>query len=242
MVFVMRKLDSKEATLGDKLRALRRGQAVSLDMIEKATRIQRRYLEALERGRYDILPEPMYTRNFIRAYATVLHADESYFLNLYEEECGRCDLVAPLRSPRQRLRRMKLIVWNRLTPFIFGGFAVLGVAMYLGWQILSVTAPPQLSLFAPLDASVTHNAMVLVEGYVEDEATIYVNGQQVVVNDDSTFSAMVDLDRGLNTIVIEAERRYSRRAKIERNIVFDPKEKQLGPALSTRPILHDSEL
>ncbi len=238
----MRKLDHTGATLGEKLRALRRGQAVSLDMIEQKTRIQRRYLEALERGQYHVLPEPMYTRNFIRAYAQALNADESYFLDLYEEECGCCDLVAPLRSPRQRLRRMKLIVWNRLTPLIFGSFAVAGVALYLGWQIFSVTAPPQLVLFSPVNATVSEQAMILVEGYVEDEATIYVNGEQVVINDDSTFSAEVDLDRGLNTILIEAERRYSRRAKIERNIVFDPKEKELGPVLSTRRVLPDSEL
>ena len=97
MVFVMRKLDRVPQTLGEKLRALRRGQAVSLIMLEETTHIQRRYLEALERGRYDELPEPLYTRNFIKAYARVLGADETYFLELYEQESGRMDLLAPHR-------------------------------------------------------------------------------------------------------------------------------------------------
>jgi len=32
----------------------------------------------------------------------------------------------------------------------------------------------------------------------------------------------VDLEKGLNTIVVEAERRYSRRATLERQVFFNP--------------------
>lgn len=224
MVFVMRKLDRVPQTLGDKLRALRRGQAVSMEMMERATHVQRRYLEALERGRYEELPEPLYTRNFIRAYARVLQADEEYFLELYSEECGRCDLVEPMRTPRQKVRKSRFFVWNRFMKVGVLSFIALAVVGYLGWQIHSVMSPPQVVLLSPTDASITSNAMVEVEGVVEGEATVYVNGQQVVVNQDQTFEALVDLDRGLNVITIEAERRYSRRAVVERRVVFDPQE------------------
>jgi len=221
MVFVMRKLDRVPQTLGEKLRALRRGQAVSMEMMEKDTLIQRRYLEALERGRYDELPEPLYTRNFIRAYARVLKADETYFLELYEEECGRCDLVEPMQTPRQRLRRVKLYVWNRFIKF----GAVLAVALalfgYLGWQIQAIIEPPSVILFSPVDSTITHEPMIELDGYVEEDATVYVNGEQVVVNPDNTFSTTLDLEKGLNIIRIEAERRYSRRALVERRVVFD---------------------
>ena len=124
MVFVMRKLDRVPQTLAEKLRALRRGQAVSLVMLEETTHIQRRYLEALEKGFYDELPEPLYTRNFIRAYARALGADETYFLELYEEESGRADLLAPHRLPRERVRRAWLFAPAKFFKFI--GFAAIG--------------------------------------------------------------------------------------------------------------------
>lgn len=224
MVFVMRKLDRVPQTLGDKLRALRRGQAVSMEMMERATHVQRRYLEALERGEYEELPEPLYTRNFIRAYARVLQADEEYFLELYSEECGRCDLVEPMRTPRQKVRKSRFFVWNRFMKVGVFSFVALTVVGYLGWQIHAIMSPPEVVLLSPSDASITSDAMVEVEGMVEGEATVYVNGQQVVVNQDQTFEAFVDLDRGLNVITIEAERRYSRRAVVERRVVFDPQE------------------
>lgn len=228
MVFVMRKLDQVPQTLGEKLRALRRGQAVSLDMMEKATQVQRSYLEALERGRYEELPEPMYSRNFIRAYARALGADEQYFIELYEEECGLCDLVEPMRAPRQKVRRGRFLIWNRFVKLGLIGLVLVGVVSYMGWQVNSIVAPPEVVLFTPQDRLLTDSAAVTVEGYVDGEATVYVDGQQVVVNDDQTFWVEVDLERGLNVILVEAERRYSRRASVERHVVFDPEESEQG--------------
>lgn len=232
MVFVMRKLDRVPQTLGEKLRSLRRGQAVSMDMMERATHVQRRYLVALEKGDYEELPEPLYTRNFIRAYARVLHADEEYFLELYAEECGRCDLVEPLRTPRQKVRKSRFFVWNQFMKFGALSLVAFAVIGYLGWQIQSIVSPPEVVLISPNEASITKDAMITVEGVVEGEATVYVNGEQVVVDHDNTFETEVDLDKGLNVITVEAERRYSKRAIIERRVVFDPQESQVQVSFS----------
>lgn len=222
MVFVMRKLDRTPQTLGEKLRALRRGQAVSLEMMERTTHIQRRYLEALERGRYENLPEPLYARNFIRAYARALHADEQYFIELYEEECGKCDLVAPMRAPRQRVKQSKFFVWTRFLKF--GALALVAIVLtgYLGWQIQAIIAPPQIVVFTPIDATISTHPFQKVEGFVDGEATVYVNGEQVVIDAEHYFKTTIDLNQGLNEITIEAERRYSKRAEIMRVVVFDP--------------------
>ncbi|MBU1126021.1 MAG: helix-turn-helix domain-containing protein [Patescibacteria group bacterium] len=224
MVFVVRKLDRVPQTLGEKLRALRRGQAVSLDMMERKTHIQRRYLEALERGNYDVLPEPLYTRNFISAYARVLHADEHYFIELYLEECGKCDLVEPMRTPRQRVSKARFFVWTRLlTSFAFI-LVALSIISYLGWQIKAIIEPPDIIIFTPIDSTITTQPVQQVEGAVNSEATVYINGEQVVLDADHNFSTEVDLQKGLNEIVIEAERRYSKRRQEIRRVVFDPQE------------------
>ena len=225
MVFVMRKLDQVPKTLGEKLRALRRGQAVTLDLMESETHIQRVYLEALEWGKYQNLPEPLYTRNFIRAYARVLNADANYFIELYEEEVGRCDLVEHMRMPRQRVRGGKFFVWSKLWKY--GSLALVALSFfgYLGWQVTAITAAPDVIISNPEDSSVTDTAIIHVEGQVDDETNVYINGEEVVVNADRTFSAPVDLERGLNFIKVEARRRYSRTAIINRRVVFDPQVK-----------------
>lgn len=222
MIFVRRQLDQLPQTLGEKLRALRRGQAVSLEMMERDTQIRRSYLQALERGEYEKLPEPLYARNFIRSYARVLGADEDYFLELYEEECGLCDLIIPMQTPRQKMNRGRLRIWNSFIKFGLLSLILIFAFGYLGWQVRSIVAPPEIVIVSPANESLTADATITIEGFVDNDATVYVNGKQVVVNTDSTFITQIDLQKGLNEILIEAERRYSRRAIIKRNVVFSP--------------------
>lgn len=223
MGFVMRKLDRVPQTLGEKLRALRRGQSVTLDIVERDTHIQRRYLEALEHGRYEELPEPMYTRNFIRAYARMLDADEQYFTELYEEECGRCDLLTPMRLPRQRVRKGSMFNVPRVLAASVLVLVVFVVVGYFGWQVSELTAAPEVVLVAPDDGMATTNAFLPVQGSVmRGEVTLTINDEPVVLNADNTFSRTVDLEHGLNVIKIEAKRRYSRTATVYRRVVFEP--------------------
>lgn len=223
MVFVKRQLDEGPKSLSEKLRDLRRNHAVTLDMMERKTHIQRNYLEALERGAFEDLPEPLYARNFIRAYARALGADERYFLELYDEECGLCDLIAPMCTPRQRVRKKRFYIWNRFIRYGFLAFLLLSVISYIGYQVISIVEPPEIVLLSPSSDLLTHDAEIAVYGLVEGEASVFVNGEPIVVNEDFTFSTTVDLNQGLNDLVIEAQRRYSRRATIERSVVFDPK-------------------
>lgn len=219
----MRKLDRVPATLGAKLRALRRGQAVTLGDIERETHVQRAYLDALEHGNYAALPEPIYTRNFIRAYARALQADEKYFLELYDEECGRSDLLDPSRLPRQRVKRGSFFNLPRAVTAGFMGLFAVAVVGYFGWQWHIMLQAPVVVLDAPGDGLATTSALLPVSGKITSgEATLTINGESVVVNADNSFATTVDLQRGLNIITLEAKRRYSHSALIYRRILFEP--------------------
>ncbi len=63
----------------------------------------------------------------------------------------------------------------------------------------------------------SHCEVNILKGY-----PVLINSEEVVVNDDQTFSAEIHLDRGINTITIEASRRYSRKVRIERTVLFNP--------------------
>ncbi|MFH1142748.1 MAG: helix-turn-helix domain-containing protein, partial [Candidatus Uhrbacteria bacterium] len=87
MSFIVRELNNK-VPFGTKLNQMRRRLAISLDMAAEATRVQRHYLEALEKNDFITLPEAIYTRNFIKTYVSYLGGDVGYFLKCYEQECG----------------------------------------------------------------------------------------------------------------------------------------------------------
>ncbi|MFE1745708.1 helix-turn-helix domain-containing protein [Coleofasciculus sp. H7-2] len=58
--------------LGSRLRQVREEQSMSLEEVGDQTRIQVRLLKAIEEGKREILPEPVYIQGFIKRYADAL--------------------------------------------------------------------------------------------------------------------------------------------------------------------------
>ena len=61
--------------VGEHLRRVREEQGLSLRDISNVTMVSRVYIEAIEEERMRDLPEAVYTRGFIRAYAQALGLD-----------------------------------------------------------------------------------------------------------------------------------------------------------------------
>lgn len=71
--------------VGKLLRETREARGVTLQEVSEATNIRTRYLEAIERGEYDIIPADVYTRGFIRSYADFLGLDGPELVARYRE-------------------------------------------------------------------------------------------------------------------------------------------------------------
>lgn len=61
--------------VGATLREARTGRGVELSEVEAATKIRRRFLDAIENEAWDVLPGPAYAAGFVRAYADYLGLD-----------------------------------------------------------------------------------------------------------------------------------------------------------------------
>lgn len=88
--------------LGEWLRATRMRRGFSLAEIERDTRINRLYLEALEEEHYEVLPAPVYTRGFLRSYARALGLDPDEAISLLPTDLPLPPGLEPPASLRQR--------------------------------------------------------------------------------------------------------------------------------------------
>ncbi len=72
-------------TVGEILRAEREKQGKTVKDIERGTSIRAIYIQAIEDGRYEVLPGEVYLKGFIRNYASYLGLNAQQVLAVYRE-------------------------------------------------------------------------------------------------------------------------------------------------------------
>jgi cytoskeletal protein RodZ len=84
---------ANETTIGAKLRQARLDKHISLDELQQMTKVQKRYLEAIEADRFEQLPGTFYVRAFIRQFAAAVGEDGDRLVAVFD---GKETLAAPL--------------------------------------------------------------------------------------------------------------------------------------------------
>jgi hypothetical protein len=209
-------------SIGQELQSARRRLAVSLDEMEHRTKIQKKYLMAIEADRWQDLPEPIYTRNFLRSYALCIGKNPDYILSRFKKERGCCDYVDRYKTPLQKVRKSRLVVTSRIVRLIILGLMAIIMFGYLGLQIRSIIQPPDLEIISPADGTTLEVPTIVVVGVSEKDALVFVNSNRVLTSDDGKFETQIMLERGLNVITVKSKKRHSDFAAVYRTVIFDP--------------------
>ncbi|MGG0658002.1 RodZ domain-containing protein [Rummeliibacillus pycnus] len=94
--------------LGARLKEARVSKGFSLDDLQEITKIQKRYLSAIEEGNYSIMPGTFYVRAFIKQYADAVGLDTNELLETYKGDIPANKTVenvtatANIQQPQQR--------------------------------------------------------------------------------------------------------------------------------------------
>jgi cytoskeleton protein RodZ len=121
-------------TLGGKLRNERELRGLSLDELAASTRIQKKFLQALEEGRFDALQAPVFVVGFIRTYADALGLNPNPLVAEYE---ALRQTLNPATPPRVLARRRDKSEWLPLTI----GSAVVLVILLAAIPLLKSSKP-----------------------------------------------------------------------------------------------------
>jgi cytoskeleton protein RodZ len=144
-------------TVGEKLKKERIQRGISLDQMAASTRIQKKFLQALEEGRYEVLPASVFIVGFIRSYSAFLGVDASPLVAEYEADRQALKpTVEPFRLPSRRRAGIKKL------PLVAGAFVIIavvagGVAYYRSTPTVrheAAVAPPEEDLIIPTQPSI----------------------------------------------------------------------------------------
>ena len=125
--------EDRPKPIGDHLRDTRTARRLSLEDVERDTRISRHYLQALEDERFDVLPAPIYARGFMRSYAGYLGLDAAEAVLAMPTELPRPEGLEPIAG----LRRHPATNWPTFDPRL----AIVVAAIMLAVALLLWIAP-----------------------------------------------------------------------------------------------------
>jgi cytoskeletal protein RodZ len=109
---------------GAQLKQARENQDMSLEELERITRIRLKYLEAMERGAFGEIDSPLQLRGFLRNYARAVQLDGDAVVAYFEQ--------ALANSANQRGRRRKKNVTTPMLPAASPGISPAGYSVPTG--------------------------------------------------------------------------------------------------------------
>lgn len=94
--------------LGQRLRETREQKQISLEDLQRTTKIQKRYLKAIEEGRFETLPGLFYARAFVKTYAEAVGIDHEQLFDEFKHELPNPQKeIEDLPSRSERSNRTK---------------------------------------------------------------------------------------------------------------------------------------
>lgn len=203
--------------LGSIFRTKRTERYLSVGAVSRATGIARQYVEAIENGRYDALPGLVYGKSFIRAYSHHLGLAQAPLVRAFTEEYVMA--TAGRKNEKRFIPSQPRVIITPARVRIALACVLIGVlGGYVGGEIVRLLRPPEVSVTAPIEATMVTTPTIDVVGTAETEARIIVN-DAYVSNDGGVFHATIDLQEGVNTIIVRAFRRHGRDRVITRTVV-----------------------
>ena len=129
--------------IGEKLREARLQKNITLDELQQITKIQKRYLMAIEENEFDALPGTFYVRAFIRQYANAVGLDGNDLVNIFDGKDTMKSVEETIQfeeldgSRIQMYEEEESSTWIKNLPaivFSLIGMAILVIVLYISWQ------------------------------------------------------------------------------------------------------------
>lgn len=137
--------------IGEKLKEARQQTGLTLNDVQEMTKIQKRYLQAIEEGNFHILPGSFYAKAFIKEYANAVGLNANELLEIYEDELPS---IGEKQSGSQytRLQRTrKTSEPSRITAFFSFLPTVIVILLVIGIIFLAVYFYKQKADEAPVN-------------------------------------------------------------------------------------------
>ena len=205
-------------TVGELLKQKRLEKKLTRNKIVKKTKISSNYVKALENDDFANLPEAAFVKGFIRNYAKVVGLQPKQALAVFRRDYDQNvkGQIVP-RSLTSSVGSKRAIWTPKTTAITLIAIVVLSLIAYFVYQLRLLTAAPPLEIFSPQENEHVVST-ITVSGKTDPQATLKLNNQLVLIDENGEFSQSLLLSQGTRTITIESTSRSGKTRTIQRTV------------------------
>ncbi|MFH2085659.1 MAG: helix-turn-helix domain-containing protein [bacterium] len=200
-------------TAGQLLKDKRILKELSLIDVANKTKIKLEYLSAIEESNFAGLPSSTFAKGFLRNYASFLHLNPDTILAMFRRDFTENDkgeiiprgLITPIDA-KPKFFTVGIILTTT------AAIAFLG---FLAFQLVSWWSYPKLTLLQPQNGD-TYGEKVTFKGVTAPDATVSVDGQQVIVDPAGQFTLDLVFPAGTHSVIINSTNRQGKTRLLER--------------------------
>jgi cytoskeletal protein RodZ len=131
--------------IGRELKEAREALGLSLEAVEQETKIRRKYLQALEKEQFDLLPGEVYAKAFLKNYARFLNLDVGEVVDAYDRTFTRAEIPERSAAPKRAEEPVKVRGLGKPRYWLyFAAFVVLiglAISLFYGARGLGLLPP-----------------------------------------------------------------------------------------------------
>ena len=210
--------------VGETLRQARKEKGISLKEAEEATKINIKYLKALENEDYQIIPGRVYSLGFLRIYAQYLDLDVRETVSQYKMIAPEKELKMAVGATSRRASRTVLSEQRRpkYKNFIWVGLVTLLIAIIFSGFVYSRMMPDTNGNSDPEQKAVVNNGNPPITNPSASPVTGLETGVEVMVavkTEHCWLGVTVDGEHAFSGTLAPGENKVFRGQK-EVNIIF----------------------
>ena len=204
-------------TLGTVIKDARIKKGLTLSALERLTKIKQGFILAIEKEDWRELPNLAVVSGFVKSIASHLDLNPVHAVALLKRDYPPAKIAV---NPKQDVGRE--FAWSPRLTFLVGiSVVILAVLGYLTAQYWSFTRPPRLEIEMPQEGETIIDGTTRVAGKTKKDVTVTVNNQPVLVNEDGSFEAEIELSDITQEISVVARSLSGKEIQIIRKIVVE---------------------
>lgn len=186
-------------SVGGILQKQRINKGLTLQQIEKYTKIREQFLKAVEENNWNFFTSKIYIKGIIKNYSRFLDLDENKMLAFFRREYEKKEEI----KFKEKVSSSFLISDKKkyITFFIIMIFFLF--AVYFILQLKLYISPPSVVILSPKETTFKRTNKIKIIGKTEKESSITISGERIYQNKEGVFEFDFPLTSKKNQLILE---------------------------------------